>query len=319
MNEHKLQLVSLVIPSFNHASYIRQSIESVIAQDYASIELIIIDDGSTDHSLAIIESLVPACMQRFVRFEFRSRPNKGLAATLNEALAWTEGEYFSGLASDDVLLPEKTSRLLAAIADEPDVAGVFSGFEYINGDGERIGVESHPETYFCFDEVLAHRHYLQTCTQLFRTDCLRAAGGYLEDCYIEDWYMCLKLTELGYSLKNVPQITTRYRYHDTNVSKDRFRMFEARKQILDRFKQHRGYRHALSVMCVWAAIDFSYADKFRSFGYLIHALASSPGILFSRYFAKGLLRWLSPCFLVNHAEMLKANWPRVFAYLPGKF
>lgn len=312
-------LVSVVIPAYNHARYIKQCIESVIAQDYANIELIVIDDGSSDDSVVVIESMASTCRNRFVRYEFRSRPNKGQAETLNEALEWAEGEYFSMLSSDDVMLPEKTSKLLAYISAEDDVAGVFSGFEYIDGDGQLMGAETHPETYFTFDDVLAHRHYLQTCTQLLRTECLRATGGYLEGCYIEDWYMCLKLTELGYRLKNVPFISTRYRCHDTNISKDRLKMFEARKQILGHFNQHTGYLNALSVMYIWAAIDFSCVSKFRSLGFLLKAVANSPRVITTRYFAKGLLRWLSPCFLVKQAEVLKVRWPRLFAYLPSKF
>jgi alpha-1,3-rhamnosyltransferase len=318
MNSDCMPLVSMVIPSYNHAVYIKQCIASIIEQDYENIELIIIDDGSSDDSVSRINEMVSECRSRFVRFEFRARANIGLSATMNEALKWAEGEFFSALASDDALIPGKTSSLLACIGTENDVAGVFSGFEYIDSNGQIIGTETHPETYFTFDDVLAHRHYLQTCTQLLRTDCLRATGGYLEGCYIEDWYMCLKLTELGYRLKNVPFVTTRYRYHDTNVSKDRLKMFEARKQILGHFKQHTGYRHALSVMCVWAAIDFSCKSKLRSLGYLWQAACRCPRLVASRYFVKGLLIWATPCSAVRNADRLKIRWPRLFAYLPSK-
>lgn len=309
----------MVIPSYNHARFIKQCIESVIAQDYANIELIIIDDGSTDDSASVIESLLPICRERFVRFEFHTRENCGLPATLNYALQWAQGEYFSALASDDVMFPEKTSRLLSAIADEPDVAGVFCGCEYIDESGLVIGAENHPLAHFAFDEVLAHRHFLQASTQLLHTERVRATGGYLEGVYIEDWYMWLKLTEAGHKLKNIPDYLVQYRYHATNISKQRGQMFEARQQILGHFRQHKGYRHALSVMCIWAAIDFSCTSKFRSLGCLFQALAASPGSLFSRFFAKGVLRWLTPCFVVRHSETLKARWPRLFAYLPDRF
>jgi alpha-1,3-rhamnosyltransferase len=242
-DQNEMPLVTLAIPSFNHAAYVKLCIESVISQDYANIELIIIDDGSGDDSVSVINALIPACQQRFRRFEFRSRPNKGLTTTLNEALAWAEGEYFSVLSSDDVLFPDKTSKLLASISDEADVAGVFSGCEYIDGDGILIGAENHPLAYFAFNDVLAHRHFLQTPTQLLRTACLREAGGYLDGVYIEDWYMWLKLTEVGHKLKNIPDNLVQYRYHATNISKQRQHMFEARKQILGHFSQHKGYRH----------------------------------------------------------------------------
>ena len=100
-------LVSIVIPSYNHERFIRDSIKSVIDQSYQNIELIIIDDGSTDVSVEKIQELIPLCEKRFTRFEFRHRPNKGLSATLNEALEWAQGEYFSSLASDDIILKDK--------------------------------------------------------------------------------------------------------------------------------------------------------------------------------------------------------------------
>ncbi len=88
-----MPLVSMVIPAYNHSAYIRQSIAAIIDQDYPNIELIIIDDGSEDDTVQRIEAEIPACVARFVRFEFRTRPNKGLTKTMNEAVEWAEGEY----------------------------------------------------------------------------------------------------------------------------------------------------------------------------------------------------------------------------------
>ena len=82
-----MPLVSIAIPSYNHEIYVQECIRSVIDQDYRNIELIIIDDGSTDNSVEKIEELIPLCKKRFVRFEFLCRENKGLSATLNEAIA----------------------------------------------------------------------------------------------------------------------------------------------------------------------------------------------------------------------------------------
>ncbi len=79
-------LVTAVIPSYNHAKYIKESIQSMLDQDYENMEMIIIDDGSSDNSIEIIESMIPLCKKRFKRFEFRHRENKGVSATLNEGI-----------------------------------------------------------------------------------------------------------------------------------------------------------------------------------------------------------------------------------------
>ncbi|MCD6061882.1 MAG: glycosyl transferase family 2, partial [Moraxellaceae bacterium] len=103
-----LPLVSVALPCYNHERYVQQCIQSIIDQDYPNLELILIDDGSRDGSVEKMRAMLPACEARFTRFEFRARPNVGLAATLNEMLEWCQGEYFSAVASDDAMLPHKT-------------------------------------------------------------------------------------------------------------------------------------------------------------------------------------------------------------------
>ncbi len=314
-----IPLVSIAMPTCNHARYLKQCIESAIAQDYANIELIIIDDGSTDNTVQVIEDLIDRCRDRFIRFEFRSRHNKGVSASTDEALQWAQGKYFASLDSDDVLKPDKISRLVPILEHESKLAGVFAGNEAIDEQGRVFGVESSPARYFSFDEVITHMHTFSTPGQLLRTSALNAVGGFQGCRTIQDWHMWLKLTEAGYPLKNVPDILVQYRYHDANISKNRRKMFEDRIQILSEFKNHPLHDFAKARMCVWAAIDFSCVSMIQSAGYLGQAVRSSPRIMATRYFAKALLRLFSPCFLVKHAEPLKKRWPRLFAYLPDPF
>lgn len=102
-------LVTIVIPCYNHAQFVQETIQSVIDQDYENIELIIIDDGSKDNSVEVIQEMIPACEKRFIRFEFKYRENKGVSSTLNEGLKWARGEYVGFCSSDDTLQPKKTS------------------------------------------------------------------------------------------------------------------------------------------------------------------------------------------------------------------
>ncbi len=316
---HNMPLVSIAMPTCNHAHYLKQSVESAIAQDYPNIELIIIDDGSTDNTVQVVESLRQRCSERFIRFEFRSRSNKGVSITTQEALQWAQGEFFASLDSDDILKPNKISLLLPMLENEPELAGVFAGNEAIDEQGRVFGVESSPARYFSFNEVITHMHTFSTPGQLLRTAAMKAVGGFQGCSTIQDWHMWLKLTEAGYPLKNVPDILVQYRYHDANISKNRRKMFEDRVQILSQFKAHALHDFAKARMCVWAAIDFSCVSMMQSAAYLGQAVLSSPRIIATRYFAKALLRLFSPCFLVKHAESLKARWPRLFAYLPDKF
>ena len=110
MQKNSQPLVSVVIPCYNHEKFVQDSIQSVIDQTYENIELIVIDDGSTDSSVQKIQEMVTICQQRFSRFELRYRKNKGLTATLNEALRWIEGEYYIAIASDDLMVSSRIVR-----------------------------------------------------------------------------------------------------------------------------------------------------------------------------------------------------------------
>ena len=131
MSSSNKPLVTGLIPSYNHAKYIKESIQSMIDQDYENMEMIIIDDGSSDNSIEIIESMIPLCKKRFKRFEFRHRENKGVSATLNEGIMWSKGKYLSPLASDDIALSHKTSFLIDKIEN--------SNYPAVFGDIKRIG------------------------------------------------------------------------------------------------------------------------------------------------------------------------------------
>ena len=120
MENNNLPLVSVVIPCYNHEQFVQDSIQSVIDQTYLNIELIIIDDGSKDSSVDKIQQMIPACEQRFTRFEFRSRPNKGLSATLNETIELANGEYWSTCSSDDLYHKDKVRLQVNSFFFNPD-------------------------------------------------------------------------------------------------------------------------------------------------------------------------------------------------------
>lgn len=192
-------LVSIVIPCYNHEQFVQETIQSVIDQDYENIELIIIDDGSKDKSVDVIQQMIPACKKRFVRFEFRFRPNKGLCATLNEALEWCEGEYFSPIASDDILFSEKTKIQVRVFRRESsdELVGVFSGIELINNNGLVIKKKNGRNKFFSFSDILLRKAFLPAPSAMLVLKKVKGIGGYNPDFSIEDFYMWLRLTEKG--------------------------------------------------------------------------------------------------------------------------
>jgi alpha-1,3-rhamnosyltransferase len=217
-----MPLVSVVIPCYNHQDFVQQAIQSVINQDYSNIELLIIDDGSLDGSVTRIKEMIAACEKRFRRFEFRSRSNKGLCVTLNEALEWCKGEFLSTVASDDIWLSHKTRKQVEIFKNAKDLnIAVISG-EMISIDSKGM---SNVKPSFCPPEVTIYQFLdvyhakarINAPTAMIRMQCVRDVGGYNVDVIIEDFYMWLSITNLGYSIMAVDDIYSKYRIHDDNT------------------------------------------------------------------------------------------------------
>lgn len=234
-------LVSIVIPCYNHAQFVQETIQSVIDQDYENIELIIIDDGSKDNSVEVIQEMIPACEERFVRFEFRYRPNKGLCATLNEALEWCEGEYFSPLASDDIALPHKTSFLLKK-HQQYDAAVVFGSARKFNIEKE--GKDLLLNCEHTLKDLMFIKNMPAAPASLMRTDIIRNVGGFLEGVALEDLYMWLKLTSNGEKLYSFPEVVVKYRDHEANTIKQFEFMHKQRLKVLELFSSVPYYKEA---------------------------------------------------------------------------
>jgi alpha-1,3-rhamnosyltransferase len=309
-NSGHAPLVSIVIPSFNHESYVQECIKSVINQDYENIELIVIDDGSTDDSVEEIKRLILACDDRFVRFEFRTRENKGLSETLNEAIEWANGKYFSAIASDDILLANKTSVLVEHLKTNSTIAGVFSGCQLTNQDGVITGNVRPPVRCYSFDDIIMRKHTIVASTQLLRLESLRCVGGYPKDLYIEDWYMWLALTEKGFKLQVIEGELAQYRQHETNISKNFLKMLEGRKHVLSFFTGHEKYKVSLSKITVMAAIDMPSVQRFDALKLLFESVYCYPKIVFTGFFIGALLRLSIPSQLRAKLRMTKLRIKR---------
>lgn len=289
-----MPLVSMVVPLYNHEMFVLECIESVIEQDYQNIELIVIDDGSRDRSCAVVERLRGRCDSRFVRFEFRSRENRGLSATVNEGLEWANGVYFATLASDDVLLKKKTSHLVEHLEREPSIAAVFGGCDWIDERGKYLGTSRPPACTLNFHDVLCGEHAIIAPSQLIRLDSLRQVGGCPPGLYIEDWYIWLKLTERGQRLAVVGETLVKYRQHETNVSKDAEKMYLGRREVLRHFSGAPGVAIAQAKASLRAAVDLTWVSKAASARYLLLSVRSHPPIALTSRFAYGCVRLAVP-------------------------
>ena len=131
-------LVSVIIPSYNHENYVQDTLKSVIAQTYQNIELIVVDDGSKDSTWQKIQEMRGICEKRFSRIHFETKANEGTCKTLNRLLDLAKGEYVYPLASDDQVKPHAIEKELNFLKDNPDYALAVGDDEFINSQGVRI-------------------------------------------------------------------------------------------------------------------------------------------------------------------------------------
>lgn len=275
MNHDESPLVSVVIPCYNHENFVQDCIQSVIDQSYENIELIIIDDGSKDNSVIKIQEMVELCRQRFFRFEFRHRPNEGLSSTLNEALDWCQGDYYSAIASDDMMLKDKTKNQIQFMEKNKNIVAVFGGVKLIDENNLVIGDVLKKEKKYCFKEIIMHEHKLPAPTQMIRMGSLKNVGGYNSDILIEDWYMWIKLSELG-DLFYMNKLFCLYRQHENNISKKIKIIQNGRLDVLSHFKDSIYYQKAFKKIERMNNIeDILMSDQVK-FVKIIHILISSP-------------------------------------------
>lgn len=132
MNSSNIPLVSVILPVYNAEKYIYQSIKSILTQEYKNIELIIINDGSTDATLNIINSFQDD------RILILNRENKGLVSSLNEGIDASHGDYICRMDADDISLPQRLSTQVNTFLENPSLDFIFSDVLLIDDDGNPI-------------------------------------------------------------------------------------------------------------------------------------------------------------------------------------
>ena len=214
------QLVSVIVASYNHGPYIEECIESIMAQTYPHVELLVVDDGSSDDSPSKIAQL-----QEKYGFDFRVQKNKGLTHTLNETIARAKGDYIAPFGSDDVMLPDRLSVQMAHIIDKPEVGICGGNIEMIHADGslypEEIQGRDIPSRRMDFEDVFLERKiYVPAPTMLIRREALEKVGGFNPEIRLEDLYIQLKITHAGYVIDVLNHLCARYRKHSSNSYKN---------------------------------------------------------------------------------------------------
>jgi len=236
-------LVTVIIPSYNHEKYIQESLEGIKRQTYANIEFFVVDDGSKDNSVELLQKLQPE-----YNFQLILQKNRGLCKTLNSIVRQrATGKYISICASDDIWEPKKLEWQVNFMESNPEYGMCYGKAITINENSEPVKSYTNENVKggYIFDSLLV-REFHPPVSYMYRADVLEKVGYWREDMALDDFYMNLKIAE-EYPIGFIDEFIFSYRIHDENTAKrNPLRIFTSQRTIIDQYKHKEVYRKAVS-------------------------------------------------------------------------
>jgi len=217
-------LVTVICICYNHAQYVIEALNSVAGQTYNNIELIVIDDGSTDGSGKVIKQWIANHPSTTMILNAR---NLGYCKSFNKAYSISKGAFYIDLAADDILLANRIELGLKALIDAGPAYGVnFSDAEHVNDQGNfiRLHSEKYPHRTIPSGDVYRHiieRYFICSPTMMFKREVIEQLNGYDETLAYEDfdfWVRASRRTKFIYT----PQVLLKKRDLPSSMSKNQF-------------------------------------------------------------------------------------------------
>jgi glycosyltransferase involved in cell wall biosynthesis len=239
-------LLSIIIPSYNHARFIVTTLQAAARIDVPHKEIIVIDDGSSDASVGVISEYI-ASKSTGNNITLIARENRGVVKTLNEGLFIAQGKYVYVVASDDIPIPEGIGTLVDHLENNRDLQFAMGNALFMESEYQHEFRPTYGEAHRRFFALPYDRrqqemflHYPQPIllqATVFKTSTLKNMRGWREDIISDDLAMFLRLFS---QLKNVGKdfayqpdvVACFYRLHETNVSRDLERQFMTVDQVL---------------------------------------------------------------------------------------
>jgi GT2 family glycosyltransferase len=224
-----MPVVSVVIPSYNHAAFIAEAVNSVLTQSLRDLELIVVDDGSTDASLNVLAGFSDP------RVKIISQANQGAHAAINRGLREASGKYLAILNSDDVYYPRRLEKAIKALEADPQVGLVGSYIEIVDTEGKTLGVkhsyqncspwllETPEESFRAVDDLraalLTENYWATTSNYVFPRTWFERIGEFLPLRYAHDWDFALRMAKVA-RMVMLPEVLMRYRVHEKNTIRE---------------------------------------------------------------------------------------------------
>lgn len=286
--------VSVIIPTFNRARYVGETVESVLAQSYENIEVIVIDDGSTDNTSEVVSRYVPR-----VRYVWQENAERG--ASRNHGLRLASGELISFLDSDDLWLADKVEKDVDFFNRHENVGLLFSDAVQIDAAGteiRRLSPKSHSGNV---TKRIMIENFVLMATHMARTSLIRDAGGFCEDRLLsgsEDWELWVRLSTLT-KFYHRQTVTAKIRVHESNTMGDAEGMKRAMNRAVELMAESshlsiddkKLLRRTRAMVSLFSAINLCTVKRKRdSYRALRDAVTLSPSVVLDTRFGYTALR-----------------------------
>lgn len=199
-------LVTIIVPSFNQGCFIKETLDSILSQDYRPIEILVLDGGSTDETVNVLESY-----RDTPELRWWSEPDNGVVDAVNKGLDKANGEIIAIQSSDDIYLPGAIWAASDFLSDQCDVSLVYGDVELIDERSELIGRDILEP--FDLKHYLGRFSYIPQPSAFFRRSIIKSIGGWRpEVSYAADADFWLRIA-VGHKVARINRIMARYRYH----------------------------------------------------------------------------------------------------------
>ena len=226
-----MPLVSVIMPVYNDEGYVATAIESILAQTFTDFELIVVDDGSSDASAAIVRAY--ANRDKRIRF-FQLERNQGPAVARNRGIAAAGGDFVAGMDSDDISLPERLQKQVDFLLSAPDIGAVGTHARVVNADLQLLYHKTPPRHHAHLMLCQFIEDWTFVCASvMFRRPLLQAIGGYDESMgYHTGTDMDMILRLMGRTrFANIAECLYLYRIHSQPAALEKRRR-ERHSQLL---------------------------------------------------------------------------------------
>jgi len=208
--------ISVVLPVYNGEKFLYKAIQSILTQSFTDFELIIINDGSTDSTDTIIQSVTD------VRIIYvKNEVKKGLVYSLNKGIDLAKGKYIARMDADDICLPERFSRQRSFLETHEDIALVASTVIFINEKDQETGVwdlDRKAISSADIKKIMPFKNCIAHPSVMMRSGYAKAFGYRRRQRNIEDYDLWLRFLNRGYSIAKIEEPLLLYRMHSESIT-----------------------------------------------------------------------------------------------------